>query len=256
MEDRALMSLNVFPVLSGTETSQIATGHDGNLYFTEPSADKIGRISPAGVVTEFAVPTPNALPGTITAGPDGNVYFTETGANRFGDQQIGRITPAGKISEFSLGGSVFEVGGIAAGPDGNVYASISTGQGEGVARITAAGTITDLQPTEGFTGINAGSITAGPDGNLWFTDPDNRQIVRTTPAGIFTAFALPANSVTGSQAGGITAGPDGNLWFTEQILADASGQAVNTGAIGEFNSSTHAITDFIVPGIDAALCEK
>ena len=36
----------------------LAPGPDGNIWFTEPDANKIGRITPAGVVTEFSIPTP------------------------------------------------------------------------------------------------------------------------------------------------------------------------------------------------------
>ena len=72
---------------------QIAAGPDGNLWFTEPSGDKIGRITPAGVITEFLAST-GSNPLGITAGPDGNMWFTEEVANK-----IGRITLAGVVTE-------------------------------------------------------------------------------------------------------------------------------------------------------------
>ena len=57
----------------------------------------IGRITPAGTITEF--PTPLAGSGDleqIARGPDGNLWFTEfTG-------KVGRITPAGVVTEFPL----------------------------------------------------------------------------------------------------------------------------------------------------------
>jgi hypothetical protein len=53
--------------------------------------------SPAGVVTTFAVPTPNSAPWGIAAGPDGNLWFTEIVAN-----QIGRITTNGVVTEFAI----------------------------------------------------------------------------------------------------------------------------------------------------------
>jgi virginiamycin B lyase len=63
----------------------ITAGPDGNLWFTEALANKIGRISTAGVVTgEFAVPTAGSSPQGITAGPDGNLWFTEEAANKIG----------------------------------------------------------------------------------------------------------------------------------------------------------------------------
>ena len=72
----------------------ITVGPDGNLWFTE-GANKIGRITTAGVITEFPVPTAASGPTGITMGPDGNLWFTETGDfNKFpqapGDK-IGRL---------------------------------------------------------------------------------------------------------------------------------------------------------------------
>ena len=201
LEGRQLMSLNVFATPSGTETTAITKGPNGNLFFTEPAADKIGEITTAGVVTEFAVPTPNALPTDITTGPDGNVWFTETGFTNdhgFGALHIGRLTPAGTVTQFSLGFSVFAVGGITAGPDGNVYFTVGDNNEEQVGRITPAGAVSFLALPGG---VNPGAITTGPDGNLWVTDPDDGQIIRVSTTDVATAFALPSAGV----GGGITA---------------------------------------------------
>ena len=54
----------------------IAKGPDGNLWFVERTANKIGMINPTThAVSEFAVPTSNAGLWDIAAGPDGNVWF-------------------------------------------------------------------------------------------------------------------------------------------------------------------------------------
>ena len=66
-------------------------------------------------ITEFDLPTPNALPQFITAGPDGNLWFTEYGAGK-----IGRITLSGVITEFNAPSGAGPTT-IAAGPDGNVW---------------------------------------------------------------------------------------------------------------------------------------
>ena len=39
---------------------------------------RIGRITPAGAVTEFPLPRPMSVPGNLTVGPDGNLWFTES----------------------------------------------------------------------------------------------------------------------------------------------------------------------------------
>jgi streptogramin lyase len=84
----------------------IAAGPDGNLWFTENSGNKIGRITTGGEVTEFPIPTPNARPWGIAAGPDGNIWFTEKGAS-----QIGRVSLSGgcDANTLCLGGSRFHV---------------------------------------------------------------------------------------------------------------------------------------------------
>ena len=60
----------------------ITAGPDGAVWFTD-SNDKIGRVSPGGVVTEFAGP-PGAnypeSPSAITTGPDGALWFVSGGA--------------------------------------------------------------------------------------------------------------------------------------------------------------------------------
>src|ERR1051326_3495867 len=71
----------------------------------------------AGPITQFSIPTQDALPLGIGAGPDGNVWFCETGRS-----EIGRITPAGVITEFPTSLSPLR---ITAGPDGNIWYTAS-----------------------------------------------------------------------------------------------------------------------------------
>ena len=66
----------------------IAAGPDGNMWFTEPNANRIGWITPAGVITEYPLPKAGSTPSGITAGPDVNMWFTEMNGER-----IGRISP-------------------------------------------------------------------------------------------------------------------------------------------------------------------
>ena len=91
-------------------------GPDGNLWFTEQNANKIGRITPTGAITEFPLPTPWAAPSGITSGPDGNIWFTEKAANK-----IGRITPTGAIREWALPTPAAAPNKITSGLDGNIW---------------------------------------------------------------------------------------------------------------------------------------
>jgi streptogramin lyase len=94
----------------------ITAGPDGNLWFTEWNGNKIGKITPAGTITEYTIPTGGSYPVAITAGPDGNLWFTEQLGNN-----IGKITTSGTITEYAIptGGSYPH--GITAGPDGNLW---------------------------------------------------------------------------------------------------------------------------------------
>lgn len=62
---------------------------------------KIGRITSAGTITEYPIPTPNSAPWDVALGPDGALWFTESENYRTG-AKIGRITTAGVITEYPL----------------------------------------------------------------------------------------------------------------------------------------------------------
>lgn len=85
---------NTFPV---PDVKGIVAGPDGNLWVTQNGAtNAIGRLTTAGALTEYALPTASADPLYITLGNDGNLWFTEHDASK-----IGRVTTAGIITEFS-----------------------------------------------------------------------------------------------------------------------------------------------------------
>jgi streptogramin lyase len=88
--------LTEFPVATGGDLLDIAVGPDGNLWFTDAGRNEIGRITTAGVITKFAVPSTAAGVHGITAAPDGSLWFTEDAANK-----LGRITPAGAVTELA-----------------------------------------------------------------------------------------------------------------------------------------------------------
>jgi streptogramin lyase len=253
LEDRCLPSVTEFPIpTANSQPFGITRGPDGNLWFAEIGA--IGRITPAGVVTEFTQGlSPGSEPVEITAGPDGNLWFTEGNTDR-----IGRITPAGVISEFTVpplvpnpfGNQLF-VFGITRGSDGNLW---FTEQAGAIGRITPAGVVTVF--AAGLTNSAPQLITAGPDGNLWFADGADK-IGRITTAGVITEFS--AGISVASEPTGITAGPDGNLWFTEPGNGPAGvgriGRITPAGVVTEFSAglSPGAAPQEITAGPDGNL---
>lgn len=72
---------HVVPTIEA-EPFGITLGPDGNLWFTESNASKIGRLSARAGFKEYPLSTPNSMPIGITTGPDGNLWFTEAGGHR------------------------------------------------------------------------------------------------------------------------------------------------------------------------------
>jgi virginiamycin B lyase len=201
-------SFNEFPVpTAASDPVGVALGLDGNVWFTEFDGNKIGKITPAGTITEFTLPT-NSLgqtsqPAVILRAPDGALWFTMTGASR-----IGRITTAGQTSFFTTPTAVSGPAGLAVGPDGNLW--FTEVLANKIGRITLGGSITEFAVPTAASGVNR--IAPGPDGNLWFTESQSNKIGQITTSGAITEFTIPT---VNSEPWGIR-GFDGAIWFTER----------------------------------------
>lgn len=217
--------LSQFPMpTAGSGLTGIAQGPDSNFWFTERTTGKIGRLTPDGTVTEFALSASSAPTG-ITVGPDGNLWFTEQSAGK-----IGRITPSGTITEYAAPGSLAGPNGIVAGSDGNLWFAAQTANAIGrvnVAFLNSSSTFLFSR----FAVANAPvSITAGADNRLWFTESSIGKIGRISVTGTLAEFGVPTTS---SNPDTIVSGPDGNLWFTE-FAANKIGQIKPDGTVTEF----------------------
>jgi virginiamycin B lyase len=224
------VTINEFPIpINGGNPSDIVTGPDRALWFTENGDDKIGRIDPAtGAIAEFVLPTPQAEPFGLVAGPDGGLWFTEFQADK-----IGRIDPTTRaISEFPVPTASAEPVAIAAGADGALW--FSEQLANRIARIDpATHAIAEFPiPTRDS---NPTGIAPGPDGALWFAENTGNKIGRIDPTTrAISEFPVPTS---GCLPEGITVGPDGALWFTEE----------NGNKIGRIDPTTHVITEFPIP---------
>ena len=69
------------------------------------------------MITEFALPTADSLPGPIVAGLDGALWFAERNTNK-----IARMTTDGVLTnEFALPAENANPLALVAAPDGNLY---------------------------------------------------------------------------------------------------------------------------------------
>jgi streptogramin lyase len=172
-----------FGPLQSPATS-LAAGPDGNVWFAERSLDglstTIGRVTPAGAITEYKTTPVVGLIRAMSAGADGNVWFVKDGQ---GGPAVGKIDPgSGMVTLYSSGlNGVFTLfGGMTLGGDGNVW---FTSYFDGlIGRVTPAGTITEYVAVAPNTQLNA--ITSGPQiggaNTLWVTDPTNKSIAKLT----------------------------------------------------------------------------
>jgi streptogramin lyase len=207
-----------FALPAGGGLDQIAAASDGTLWITEFSGNRIGKVSPDGVVTDVAtLPTAGAGPTAIVGVADGNLWFTEQSISK-----MGRITTAGVVTEFGGLSANSTPAGIAVGPDGNVW--FTEFDGNRIGRITLDGTVSEFAvPT--FNSA-PGSLAAGPDGNIWFTEQNGNKIGRMSPTGMMLEeFAIPTPS---SGPGAIVTGPDMALWFTERKTNQVGRVAIPT----------------------------
>ncbi len=220
------VSITEFPIpTSGSQPAYIILGPDNNLWFTEYSGDKIGKITPSGVITEFPLPT-NSKPIGITVGSDGNLWFCEDDANK-----IGKMNSLGTLlDEYSLPFANGDLSEIVAGPDGNLW--FTEYDGKKVGKITTGGTITEYNIGEKVFGIAVGS-----DGNLWFTETIADTVGRITPSGTITEFDLPGEN-NGPQ--GITSGPFNHLYVTANFSNKIFRLTILGETIAQYNIPTLA----------------
>lgn len=246
----------VIPIAAGSGTA-ITNGPDGALWFAvqicgntfcsddvrkTATVEWIGRITPAGAMTLF--PLPSIYPDLtgvygMTAGSDGAIWFTHgTG--------IGRITAAGAVTQYALpkhspGLSPLS---ITAGPDGALW---YTAPGV-VGRLRTNGAVSEYKMDQlGQSIVVPERIVAGPDGALWFADGGNGagRVSRITTTGLITQY----NTGPGcSFPFDIASGPDGALWFTCGFVG--IGRMTTTGVLTVYPAGNPNFCSF---GPDGAL---
>ena len=187
----------------------VLVGPDSEIWYLARGTNKLGRITSAGAITEFAVlppPTPG-VPGPaaqgigagVTLGPDNAFWFID-GANG----KVGRWSSTAGTKEFDVPGGAGPR--ITSGPDGALW--FTEFAGNKIGRITVDGLVTEFSLPDKTSPIG---ITAGPDRAIWFTAYGSGKIGRMTLDGQLALFDVPTAKSTPF---GITTGTDGNIWFT------------------------------------------
>jgi streptogramin lyase len=199
-----------FPTGAGQLSAKprhLTQGSDGNIWAVLEGGAGLAKVTPAGVVTEFA----NAnLTGTlvtegITTGPDGNLWVTAT-------NKVVKISPADPTGGTPT--TINDIGapqGITTGPDGNLW----TGSGANLVRIPPG----NPGGFHTFAGVlqDARNIATGGNGQIWVADRigggTTARIASFTPAGVPTYYD------TSSSGGpfGVAAGPGTQMAFGDPL---------------------------------------
>ncbi len=207
-------------------------GADGKtMWFTGKGTGTIGRVSPDGKMTTYALKTVGSVPIYVRRGNDGTMWATELVGNA-----IARIPADGTVAEFAI--PTYNSRPIAIVPEpGSDAMWFSEEAGNRIARITPDGTITEYPLPLTQANVILAALAFDKDRNLWvqqYVDqnaptPANRSpaggdfiiridksILAAAPSDIsripITYYRVPS---TQTKMHRILQGPDGNIWFTE-----------------------------------------
>jgi virginiamycin B lyase len=196
------------------------------MWFTELAGNMIGRITSAGHVKEFPIPTHNSRPIEIVAEPGGGqaMWFTEEAGNK-----VGRIGMDGTITEFPVPKTQdnFILAGLAFDNAGNLW----------------------VQQYIDVNNPNAenGKLPVGSD----YIIKIDKSILAAKASDIskvaFTFYKLPTRQTVMHR---IIQGPDGNMWFTE-MMSDKVGRLIGeltASPNNSFNGAESAWLSLLIRG--------
>lgn len=224
----------LFPVpVPDSTLFDIACGPDGLVWFTNPSAGTLGKMTPSGDVTQYPASVPPwdnpsfYLGNALTTGAGGNVRYASfqsndaggsfgVGAvpNDAGSPSVVAVPPFASIALDSLG-AVW----LAEDAEPTVRTKIR--------RVDPSGAVEELpiactDPTPNtFVMANRAFVASSPLGPIWFTEGAHATIGRMDPStrevACFHAFARWQYSGLAAYPSRLAPARDGSVWFTETL---------------------------------------
>jgi virginiamycin B lyase len=224
-------AVSVFPVpTSNAGLGRITTAPDGTMWFVEEDANKVGRITPGGQVTEYALgatTTDEASVMDLDVAPDGAVWVVyDSGWNAV------RLDPAtGSATKYGLGSYPYG-GAVRVAGDGSAWITMNYDE-SGVIRIVPG------QPYSWTANAPECEDVLGEatDGSMWCQGAGLDTLVRLGPdANSGTTYPLPSDA---SYPNGLAAGPTGSIWFTRS-WSGTMFTSPSHGSIGYLDAATGA----------------
>jgi virginiamycin B lyase len=229
-----------------SQPRHITQGSDGNLWFTEgnefftPDPDpemggtfhtQIGRVTPAGEITEFRVENCQCFLNDIVQGPNDILYFTTN------NPVLGRITTSGDVlpdvpTPPDENGSHNTIGNsIAAHGDDVWFTDFNTNSLWRYNVVSEEFTQFEV-PTKG---VNPYDVAVDAKGIVWFTEFHANQIGRLDPA----TGSITETAVSGGPRH-IAIATDGSVWATERFQPSN----IEPSVVWRLDPTTNQVTDF------------
>jgi virginiamycin B lyase len=204
-----------------TQPRYIANGSDGNRWFTESSEflpAAIGRITPAGDVTEFGPACEFCILNDIAQGPADVLYYTSN------DPILGRITTAGELlPPVQIPNSIAVAGNLAIAGSEVWFTDFNN---DSLWRY-------DI-PTGAFTQFpvpEPADVAVDAAGGVWFTANIDHAIGRLDPQ----TGAVTLTPVGDGFPRQIAVAANGMIWFTQRFTPQG---------VGRLDPTTNAVTVF------------
>jgi virginiamycin B lyase len=215
--------------------NEVTLGPDGNIWVLTVKGN-VGKLTPAGVYTEFSLPFTTDQFGipyaqTLTSGADGNIWIAALNGH------IERVTRNGTVTDFTAAPSFYPPPLIVSGADGAVWFFDRPAPGPGASnawklgRIDIYGNVTSYDL--GISNDQLRGLISGGDGSLWFINESKNQVVRFSLVSKSTVGTFSIPSASNQNGDDETAlGWDGNVWFTRGTSID---RVKVDGTITEFH---------------------
>lgn len=239
----AQAAVTVFPVpTSAAGLGRITTAPDGSMWFLEQDANKVGRITASGQITEYALPAvDSSVDGPakgLDVGADGTVWVTTD----YGDS-VTRLAPSGQLlssrpfppDDPCVGGVCPYAGAIRVANDGVAWIAMNYDRSF-VARVTPN--------ADYFESANAPAcddvLGKAADGTIWCqngaANAQNSITRLNADASGGTSYPLPADA---TYPNALAAGPVGSIWFTRSST-DGTLTLPSRGSVGYLDAATGA----------------
>jgi streptogramin lyase len=214
---------------ANSQPRAITNGSDGNRWFTEgteftSAPAKIGRITPAGGITEFDANCQFCILTDIIQGPADILYVTSNNPIllRF-DVAAGTF-----LAPVDIPNSNAVAGDLAVHGDDIWFTDFNN---DSLWRYN----ITAGQFTQFPLQVQPSDVAIDSAGSAWFTAPFDNSVNRLNPAtGTVESFPVP----DGLSPRQITIATDGQIWFTSRFVPQG---------VGRLNPTTGVVTTFPTP---------